>query len=82
MIGGLFIYNHKGEVLISRVYRDDIGDSGLWLPTELRDRCTENLHHPAGYQESASDEGRTVPDHQPGDRADWLAARRHQVSPE
>ncbi|KTF71119.1 hypothetical protein cypCar_00049737, partial [Cyprinus carpio] len=24
MIGGLFIYNHKGEVLISRVYRDDI----------------------------------------------------------
>ncbi|XP_033641905.1 AP-2 complex subunit mu [Asterias rubens] len=25
MIGGLFIYNHKGEVLISRVFRDDIG---------------------------------------------------------
>lgn len=25
MIGGLIIYNHKGEVLISRVYRDDIG---------------------------------------------------------
>jgi len=25
MIGGLFIYNHKGEVLISRIYRDDIG---------------------------------------------------------
>ncbi|EDO41835.1 predicted protein [Nematostella vectensis] len=25
MIGGFFIYNHKGEVLISRVYRDDIG---------------------------------------------------------
>ena len=25
MLGGLFIYNHKGEVLISRVYRDDIG---------------------------------------------------------
>ena len=25
MIGGLFVYNHKGEVLISRVYRDDIG---------------------------------------------------------
>lgn len=25
MIGGIFIYNHKGEVLISRVYRDDIG---------------------------------------------------------
>lgn len=24
MIGGLFIYNHKGEVLISRTYRDDI----------------------------------------------------------
>uniref|UniRef100_A0AAQ4QUK2 MHD domain-containing protein n=1 Tax=Gasterosteus aculeatus aculeatus TaxID=481459 RepID=A0AAQ4QUK2_GASAC len=27
MIGGLFIYNHKGEVLISRVYRDDIGNA-------------------------------------------------------
>lgn len=25
MIGGFFVYNHKGEVLISRVYRDDIG---------------------------------------------------------
>nr|XP_026694569.1 AP-2 complex subunit mu isoform X2 [Ciona intestinalis] len=25
MIGGLFLYNHKGEVLISRIYRDDIG---------------------------------------------------------
>ncbi|XP_032364975.1 AP-2 complex subunit mu [Etheostoma spectabile] len=25
MIGGLFIYNPKGEVLISRVYRHDIG---------------------------------------------------------
>lgn len=25
MIGGLFMYNHKGEVLISRIYRDDIG---------------------------------------------------------
>lgn len=25
MIGGVFIYNHKGEVLISRTYRDDIG---------------------------------------------------------
>ena len=25
MIGGLFMYNHKGEVLISRVFRDDIG---------------------------------------------------------
>ena len=24
MIGGLFIYNHKGEILISRIYRDDI----------------------------------------------------------
>lgn len=24
MLGGVFIYNHKGEVLISRVYRDDI----------------------------------------------------------
>jgi len=25
MIAGLFIFNHKGEVLISRIYRDDIG---------------------------------------------------------
>jgi hypothetical protein len=25
MIGGVFMYNHKGEVLISRTYRDDIG---------------------------------------------------------
>ena len=25
MIGGLFMYNHKGEVLISRIFRDDIG---------------------------------------------------------
>uniref|UniRef100_A0A8D2GZ42 Uncharacterized protein n=1 Tax=Urocitellus parryii TaxID=9999 RepID=A0A8D2GZ42_UROPR len=80
MIGGLFIYNHKGEVLISRVYRDDIGDSGLWLPTELRDRRTENLHHTAGHQES--DKRRAVPDHQPGDWADRLAAGGHQVSPE
>lgn len=24
MIGGIFIYNHKGEVLISRTYRDDV----------------------------------------------------------
>ncbi|KAA3671178.1 AP-2 complex subunit mu-1, partial [Paragonimus westermani] len=24
MIGGLFIYNHKGEVLISRIFRDDV----------------------------------------------------------
>ena len=24
MIGGVFIYNHKGEVLISRVFRDAI----------------------------------------------------------
>lgn len=24
MIGGLFVYNHKGEVLISRIYRDDV----------------------------------------------------------
>uniref|UniRef100_A0A8D0DA71 MHD domain-containing protein n=1 Tax=Sander lucioperca TaxID=283035 RepID=A0A8D0DA71_SANLU len=38
MIGGLFIYNHKGEVLISRVYRDDIG---LWF---------SHLHpSPGGY---------------------------------
>jgi len=29
MIGGLFIYNHKGEVLISRVYRDDIGRNAV-----------------------------------------------------
>uniref|UniRef100_A0A8C6G997 Uncharacterized protein n=1 Tax=Mus spicilegus TaxID=10103 RepID=A0A8C6G997_MUSSI len=92
VIGGLFIYNHKGEVLISQVYRDDIGRNAVdafrvnvihaWQQAQLRDRCTENLHHPAGYRESASDEGRTVPHHQPGDQADWLAARRHQVSPE
>lgn len=24
MIGGVFLYNHKGEVLISRVYRDSV----------------------------------------------------------
>ena len=24
MIGGLFVYNHKGEVLISQIYRDNI----------------------------------------------------------
>ena len=24
MIGGVFIYNHKGEVMVSRVYRDNI----------------------------------------------------------
>uniref|UniRef100_A0A915L0E4 MHD domain-containing protein n=1 Tax=Romanomermis culicivorax TaxID=13658 RepID=A0A915L0E4_ROMCU len=29
MIGGLFIYNHKGEVLISRIYRDDIGRNAV-----------------------------------------------------
>lgn len=29
MIGGLFIYNHKGEVLISRVYRDNIGRNAV-----------------------------------------------------
>ena len=29
MIGGLFIYNHKGEVLISRVYRDEIGRNAV-----------------------------------------------------
>ena len=29
MIGGLFCYNHKGEVLISRVYRDDIGRNAV-----------------------------------------------------
>uniref|UniRef100_A0A8I5KTP2 Adaptor related protein complex 2 subunit mu 1 n=1 Tax=Homo sapiens TaxID=9606 RepID=A0A8I5KTP2_HUMAN len=80
MIGGLFIYNHKGEVLISRVYRDDIGDSRLWLPTEFRDRRAENLHHAAGHQES--DKRRAVTDHQPGNWADWLAARGYQVSSE
>lgn len=36
MIGGLFIYNHKGEVLISRVYRDDIGwVSSSWVENAL-----------------------------------------------
>jgi AP-2 complex subunit mu-1 len=29
MIGGLFIYNHKGEVLISRVFRDDISRNAV-----------------------------------------------------
>jgi len=29
MIGGLFCYNHKGEVLISRVFRDDIGRNAV-----------------------------------------------------
>ncbi|OQV18772.1 AP-2 complex subunit mu [Hypsibius exemplaris] len=29
MIGGLFMYNHKGEVLISRVYRDDVGRNAV-----------------------------------------------------
>lgn len=29
MIGGLFMYNHKGEVLISRIYRDDIGRNAV-----------------------------------------------------
>ena len=24
MIGGVFVYNHKGEVLISRVFRDSV----------------------------------------------------------
>lgn len=28
------------------------------------------------------DKRRAVSDHQPGDRADWLAAGGHQVSPE
>lgn len=27
MIGGIFMYNHKGEVLISRIFRDDISRS-------------------------------------------------------
>ena len=29
MIGGLFIYNHKGEVLISRLYRSEITRSHI-----------------------------------------------------
>ncbi|KRY09862.1 AP-2 complex subunit mu, partial [Trichinella patagoniensis] len=29
MIGGLFVYNHKGEVLVSRIYRDDIGRNAV-----------------------------------------------------
>uniref|UniRef100_A0AC34GPM8 MHD domain-containing protein n=1 Tax=Panagrolaimus sp. ES5 TaxID=591445 RepID=A0AC34GPM8_9BILA len=29
MIGGLFVYNHKGEVLISRIYRDDISRNSV-----------------------------------------------------
>uniref|UniRef100_A0A8I3NZJ1 Uncharacterized protein n=1 Tax=Canis lupus familiaris TaxID=9615 RepID=A0A8I3NZJ1_CANLF len=88
MIGGLFIYNHKGEVLLSQVYQDDTGRNavdafGSMLSTpEFRDRSTENLHHSAGYQEPASDKRRAIPDHQPGDWADWLAVGGHQVSPE
>ncbi len=46
MIGGLFIYNHKGEVLISRVYRDDIGwvssswaENALKTASDLKDLC-------------------------------------------
>uniref|UniRef100_A0A8C1V9B8 Adaptor related protein complex 2 subunit mu 1a n=1 Tax=Cyprinus carpio TaxID=7962 RepID=A0A8C1V9B8_CYPCA len=35
MIGGLFIYNHKGEVLISRVYRDDIGCHQLAAESDI-----------------------------------------------
>jgi AP-2 complex subunit mu-1 len=29
MIGAVFIYNHKGEVLISRIYRDDVGRNSV-----------------------------------------------------
>uniref|UniRef100_A0A915D1X7 MHD domain-containing protein n=1 Tax=Ditylenchus dipsaci TaxID=166011 RepID=A0A915D1X7_9BILA len=29
MIGGLFVYNHKGEVLISRIYRDDVSRNAV-----------------------------------------------------
>lgn len=29
MIGGVFMYNHKGEVLISRIYRDEIGRNAV-----------------------------------------------------
>jgi AP-2 complex subunit mu-1 len=29
MIGGLFVYNHKGEVLISRIYRDDVSRNSV-----------------------------------------------------
>ncbi|GMR61432.1 hypothetical protein PMAYCL1PPCAC_31627, partial [Pristionchus mayeri] len=29
MIGGLFVYNHKGEVLISRIYRDDVNRNAV-----------------------------------------------------
>ena len=43
MIGGLFIYNHKGEVLISRVYRDDVG----WeiRITQISDAVNEQLQN-------------------------------------
>ncbi|KAI0986367.1 hypothetical protein GJ496_004915 [Pomphorhynchus laevis] len=29
MIGGIFLYNHKGEILVSRIYRDDIGRNAV-----------------------------------------------------
>uniref|UniRef100_A0A0K0EV70 AP-50 (inferred by orthology to a D. melanogaster protein) n=2 Tax=Strongyloides TaxID=6247 RepID=A0A0K0EV70_STRVS len=29
MLGGLFVYNHKGEVLISRIYRDDVNRNSV-----------------------------------------------------
>ncbi|XP_063726817.1 AP-2 complex subunit mu-like [Symsagittifera roscoffensis] len=29
MIGGVFVYNHKGEILISRMFRNDIGRSAV-----------------------------------------------------
>uniref|UniRef100_A0A4X1UTU9 AP-2 complex subunit mu n=1 Tax=Sus scrofa TaxID=9823 RepID=A0A4X1UTU9_PIG len=170
MIGGLFIYNHKGEVLISRVYRDDIGRnavdafrvnviharqqvrspvtniartsffhvkrSNIWLAAVTKQNVNaamvfeflykmcdvmaayfgkiseENIKNnfvliyelldeilDFGYPQNSetgalktfitqqgiksqhADERRAVPNHQPGDRADWLAAGRHQVSP-
>jgi len=44
MIGGLFIYNHKGEVLISRVYRDDIGFV-LLISVTLIEILTIKIYH-------------------------------------
>ncbi|KAF6117352.1 adaptor related protein complex 2 subunit mu 1 [Phyllostomus discolor] len=171
MIGGLFIYNHKGEVLISRVYRDDIGRnavdafrvnviharqqvrspvtniartsffhvkrSNIWLAAVTKQNVNaamvfeflykmcdvmaayfgkiseENIKNnfvliyelldeilDFGYPQNSEtgalktfitqqgiksqheDKRRAIPDHQPGDWANWLAAGGHQVSSE
>ncbi|GLD68622.1 AP-2 complex subunit mu-B [Lates japonicus] len=46
MIGGLFIYNHKGEVLISRVYRDRHREEcGGCVPCERHPRALSGHQH-------------------------------------